>query len=140
MSCADSRTETLIYVVFGDDFIAGLRADRRTWILLPARTVASVRFEFMPAGWLPSVRQTSDDARGYLQGLGDVEVKVWTNAMAEPLPSARATVQGSWLALSRNASGAPERLVAFDSVALIEVMDMAASVAELNSAASGGAF
>ncbi|MFM7029748.1 MAG: hypothetical protein ACKOWK_01605 [Micrococcales bacterium] len=130
--CNDSRTETLIYVVFGDDFIAGLRADRRTWVLLPARSVSTVKFSALAAAALPPVRQTNDTAREYLQGIGANEVKVWTMHQDEPLPSGRAQVEGNWLVLSRSKSGQAERLVSFDSISLIEVADISNSLRDLD--------
>jgi hypothetical protein len=131
VKCSDGRTETLIYVVFGDDFIAGLRVDRRTWILVPARSVTSVTFSSVGAQWLPPVRQTSDLAREYLQGLGAVDLRVWPAGQEEPLPAAKASVQGSWLVLSRADDGTAERLVSFEATALIEVLDVAATVRNL---------
>jgi hypothetical protein len=133
VKCADGRTETLIYVVFGDDFIAGLRVDRKTWILVPARAVRAVTFNSLGAHWLPPVRQTSDEAREYLQGLGPVELRVWPVGQDEPLPAAPATIQGSWLVLSRATDGTAERLVAVEAVALIEVLDVSAAVKDLDS-------
>ena len=132
VKCASGRTETLIYVVFGDDFIAGLRVDRKTWILVPARSVRSANFSSLGAAWLPPVRQTSEEAREYLQGLGPVELRVWPVGQDEPLPAAPATMQGSWLVLSRSGDGTAERLVAVESVALIEVVDVAATVRDLD--------
>jgi hypothetical protein len=129
---ADGRTETLIYVVFGDDFIAGLRVDRRTWILVPAKTVTSVTFNSLGAKWLPPVRQTSDLAREYLQGLGPVELRVWPAGQDEPLPPSKASVQGSWLVLSRSDDGSAERLVSFEATTLIEVLDVASAVRDLD--------
>jgi hypothetical protein len=137
VKCASGRTETLIYVVFGDDFIAGLRVDRKTWILVPARSVISVTFSSLGAHWLPPVRQTSDEARAYLQGLGPVELRVWPVGQDEPLPAAPANIQGSWLVLSRSTDGTAERLVAVESVALIEVIDVAAAVRDLDGARVG---
>ncbi|MDE2409850.1 MAG: hypothetical protein KGL72_06040 [Actinomycetales bacterium] len=137
VKCASGRTETLIYVVFGDDFIAGLRVDRKTWILVPARSVISVTFNALGAHWLPPVRQTSDEARAYLQGLGPVELRVWPVGQDEPLPAAPANIQGSWLVLSRSHDGTAERLVAVESVALIEVVDVAAAVRDLDGARVG---
>jgi len=132
VKCASGRTETLIYVVFGDDFIAGLRVDRKTWILVPARSVRSATFSSLGAAWLPPVRQTSEEAREYLQGLGPVELRVWPVGQDEPLPAVPATIQGSWLVLSRSGDGTAERLVAVESVALIEVVDVAAAVRDLD--------
>lgn len=137
VKCASGRTETLIYVVFGDDFIAGLRVDRKTWILVPARSVISVTFSSLGAHWLPPVRQTSDEARAYLQGLGPVELRVWPVGQDEPLPAAPANIQGSWLVLSRSTDGTAERLVAVESVSLIEVIDVAAAVRDLDGARVG---
>jgi hypothetical protein len=137
VKCASGRTETLIYVVFGDDFIAGLRVDRKTWILVPARSVISVTFSSLGAHWLPPVRQTSDEARAYLQGLGPVELRVWPVGQDEPLPAAPVNIQGSWLVLSRSTDGTAERLVAVESVALIEVIDVAAAVRDLDGARVG---
>lgn len=138
VKCATGRIETLIYVVFGDDFIAGLRVDRKTWILIPARAVASVTFNAVGAHWLPPVRQTSDEARSYLQGLGQVELRVWPVGQDEPLPAAPANIQGSWLVLSRATDGTAERLVAMEAIALIEVVDVAAAVRELDSTGARG--
>lgn len=130
VKCADGHTETLIYVVFGDDFIAGLRVDRRTWVLLPARAVASVTFNKLGANWLPPIRQTTEEARAYLQGLGSVQLQVWRAGQEQPLPAALGSVQGKWLVLSRSDDGAAERLVAFDAIGLIEVLDIPAAVKE----------
>ena len=124
VNCSDGRLETLIYVIFGDDFIAGLRVDRKTWILLPARSVSSVTFSSQGANWLPPVRQTSDSAREYLQGLGRVYIQIWPIGRSEPLPPARADVQGSWFVLSRADDDAAERLVSFDSTSMVEVLEM----------------
>ena len=135
----DGRTETLVYVVFGDDFIAGLRADRRTWILLPARAVASATFSSLASPALPAVRQTSDSAREYLQGIGANEVKVWVGGQDEPLPPGRGVVEGNWLVLSRNQSGTAERLVSFDSISLIEVADITNSLRDLDLGGGGQA-
>jgi hypothetical protein len=127
-------SETLIYVVFGTDFIAGLRVDRRTWIFLPNSAVTQVRFDRLGARNLPPVRQVSDDGRTYLQGLGAMRFKVWMNGRTEPLPAANAQVIGRWVALKRAApvsqiggsSGGQqlERLVSFDSIAVIEIADV----------------
>lgn len=130
--CNDSRTETLIYVVFGDDFIAGLRADRRTWVLLPARSVATVTFSALAGTSLPPVRQTNDSAREYLQGIGANEVRVWALHQDEPIPPGRAQVEGNWLVLSRSVSGQAERMVSFDSISLIEVADISSSLRDLD--------
>lgn len=145
-------TETLIYVVFGTDFIAGLRVDRRTWIFLPNAAVTQVRFERMGARNLPPVRQVSEDGRTYLQGLGAMRFKVWTRGRTEPLPAANAQVIGRWVALHRGAAGSAEpafaatgigakstaepleRLVSFDSIAVIEITDVdnSAALAEVS--------
>jgi len=131
---ANGRVETLIYVVFGDDFIAGLRVDRRTWILVPARSVASATFASLGASWLPPIRQTSDSVREYLQGLGTIDLRIWPVGQDEPLPEAKANVQGSWLVLSRADDGTAERLVSFDATALVEVLDVAAAIKDLDPA------
>ena len=116
-------TETLIYVVFGDDFIAGLRVDRRSWVLLPTSAVSSVSFSALGARNLPPVRQVSQEARVYLQGLGPVQIRVWLNGQEESLPPALASVQGRWLVLNRGESVQLERMASFDSIRLIEVLD-----------------
>ena len=131
VKCCSGNTETLIYVVFGDDFIAGLRVDRQTWILLPNSAVTSVTFSALGARNLPPVRQISQEARLYLQGLGAVQLKVWVNGQAEPLPQAVASVQGRWLVLNRSDDGQLERMASFDSIRLIEVMDLAATAHNL---------
>jgi len=128
VKCTSGKTETLIYVVFGDDFIAGLRVDRKTWILLPARSVISATFTSLGAKWLPPIRQTSDTAREYLQGLGSVMLQIWPIGQAVPLPAAKADVQGNWIVLSRADEGTAERLVSFDSTELVEVLDVTAAV------------
>lgn len=132
VNCVGGSTETLIYVVFGDDFIAGLRVDRRTWILLPSAAVSSVTFKQLGASWLPPIRQTSEQGGSYLQGLGPVDMQIWPVGAQVALPSSRGSVQGRWLVLSRAADGAAERLVALDSIALIEVVDVAAAVGNLD--------
>lgn len=132
VKCKNAGTETLIYVVFGDDFIAGLRVDRRTWILLPNSAVTSVTFSALGARNLPPVRQVSEEARVYLQGLGPVQIKVWLTGQDEPLPQAEATVQGRWLVLNRNDGGQLERMASFDSIRLIEVMDVQASARNIS--------
>jgi hypothetical protein len=131
--CGESRVETLIYVVFGSDFIAGLRTDRRTWVLIPARAIASVSFEQFPGLRIPEVRQTSVSGREYLQGLGALHLRVWPIGQWEPLPAGFASVQGGWLVLSRSneADAAGERAVPFDSIALIEVADMTAAFKDI---------
>jgi hypothetical protein len=121
--CVGGSTETLIYVVFGDDFIAGLRVDRRSWVLLPNTAVTSVTFSALGARNLPPVRQVSEEARVYLQGLGPVQLRVWVNGQEQSLPPAQAAVQGRWLVLSRNDGGQLERMASFDSIRLIEVID-----------------
>ena len=136
--CADGRTETLIYVVFGDDFIAGLRSDRRTWILLPVRATASVEFRQLESSWLPPIRQSTEEARSYLQGLGSIELKVWPVGQPQPLPAAKGTVQGRWLVLSRADDGSAQQLVSFDSIQYIEVVDINAAVADLQGTAKAG--
>ena len=136
VKCADGHLETLIYVVFGDDFIAGLRVDRRTWILIPARAVASVTFNKLGANWLPPIRQTTEEARAYLQGLGAAELRVWPAGQDQPLPAALGVVQGKWLVMSRADDGAAERLVAFDAISLIEVVDVALAVKDVDLARS----
>lgn len=124
IKCNSGTTETLIYVVFGDDFIAGLRVDRRTWILLPTTAVSSVTFNQLGASWLPPIRQTTEEARSYLQGLGPLDLRIWPAGTEQPLPASKGTVQGRWLVLSRAEDGQAERLVSFASIALIEVQDM----------------
>jgi len=133
VNCINGRVETLIYVVFGDDFIAGLRVDRRTWVLVPSAAVASVTFKHLGAHWLPPIRQTSEEARGYLQGLGSADLQVWTKEASVPLPASRGAIQGRWLVLSRTEDGTAERLVAFESITLIEVMDVASAIGDLDS-------
>jgi len=86
VTASGGRTETLIYVVFGDDFIAGLRVDRRTWILLPSAAVTSVTFKQLGASWLPPVRQTSEQGGSYLQGLGPVDMQIWPVGAQVALP------------------------------------------------------
>ena len=124
VKCANGTSETLIYVVFGDDFIAGLRVDRRTWVLLPSSAVLSVTFSMLGSRNLPPVRQVSQEGRTYLQSLGQVELKVWLVAVDEPLPASTGTVQGRWLALSREEPGKTERLVPFEAIRSIEVTDV----------------
>ncbi len=121
VKCANGTSETLIYVVFGDDFIAGLRVDRRTWVLLPSSAVLSVTFSMLGSRNLPPVRQVSQEGRTYLQSLGQVELKLWLVAVDEPLPASTGTVQGRWLALSREEPGKTERLVPFEAIRSIEV-------------------
>ena len=122
------QVETLIYVVYGDDFIAGLRSDRRTWVLLPSRSVRTVAFTLHEADWLPAVRQTSEDARTYLQGLGSVSFKVWPAGAEASLPTSQASVQGDWLVLSRTDDASPQHMVGISSVALIETSEPTASM------------
>ena len=124
VKCANGTSETLIYVVFGDDFIAGLRVDRRTWVLLPSSAVLSVTFSMLGSRNLPPVRQVSQEGRTYLQSLGQVELKVWLVAVDEPLPASTGTVQGRWLALSREEPGKTDRLVPFEAIRTIEVTDV----------------
>ena len=124
VKCANGTSETLIYVVFGDDFIAGLRVDRRTWVLLPSSAVLSVTFSMLGSRNLPPVRQVSQEGRTYLQSLGQVELKLWLVAVDEPLPASTGTVQGRWLALSREEPGKTERLVPFEAIRSIEVTDV----------------
>lgn len=124
VKCVNGTSETLIYVVFGDDFIAGLRVDRRTWVLLPSSAVLSVTFSMLGSRNLPPVRQVSQEGRTYLQSLGQVELKVWLVAVDEPLPASTGTVQGRWLALSREEPGKTERLVPFEAIRSIEVTDV----------------
>jgi hypothetical protein len=136
IKCAAGNTETLIYVVFGSDFIAGLRVDRRTWIFLPNTSVTHVTFNMLGARNLPPVRQISDDGLTYLQGMGSMKFKVWVNNRTEPLPLANAGVFGKWVALNRTdgnvgASGHIERLVSFASITVIEIADVDNS-ADLN--------
>ena len=45
-------------------------------------------------------------------------------------------VQGKWLVMSRADDGAAERLVAFDAIALIEVVDVALAVKDVDLARS----
>jgi hypothetical protein len=118
-------SETLIYVVFGDDFIAGLRVDRRTWVLLPSSAVLSVTFSMLGSRSLPPVRQVSQDGRTYLQSLGEVELKIWLVGVDEPLPPSVGSIQGRWLALSRAEPSKTDRLVPFEAVRTIEVTDVA---------------
>jgi hypothetical protein len=124
VKCVNGTSETLIYVVFGDDFIAGLRVDRRTWVLLPSSAVLSVTFSMLGSRNLPPVRQVSQEGRTYLQSLGQVELKVWLVAVDEPLPASTGSVQGRWLALSREEPGKTERLVPFEAIRTIEVTDV----------------
>lgn len=129
IKCRAGNSETLIYVVFGLDFIAGLRVDRRTWIFLPSTSVTHVTFNMLGARNLPPVRQISEDGRTYLQGLGAMKFKVWVKDRTEPLPVANAGVLGSWVALNRidgnvSTSGHIEKLVSFDSISVIEIADV----------------
>lgn len=124
VKCANGTSETLIYVVFGDDFIAGLRVDHRTWVLLPSSAVLSVTFSMLGSRSLPPVRQVSQDGRTYLQSLGQVELKIWLLGVDEPLPPSHGSIQGRWLALSRSEPGKTDRLVPFEAVRSIEVTDV----------------
>ena len=124
VKCANGTSETLIFVVFGDDFIAGLRVDRRTWVLLPSSAVLSVTFSMLGSRSLPPVRQVSQDGRTYLQSLGPVELKIWLATADEPLPPSLGSVQGRWLALSRTEPAKTDRLVPFDAIRIIEVIDV----------------
>jgi hypothetical protein len=121
--CTNNTSETLIFVVFGDDFIAGLRVDRRTWVLLPSSAVLSVTFSILGSRSLPPVRQVSQDGRTYLQSLGQVELKIWLVGVDEPLPPSAGSIQGRWLALTRTEPGKTDRLVPFEAVRTIEVAD-----------------
>jgi hypothetical protein len=129
IKCENGTSETLIFVVFGTDFIAGLRVDRRTWVFLPNSAVNHVAFNLLGARNLPPVRQVSEDGRTYLQGLGSMQFKVWVKNRTEPLPLANASIFGRWVALNRidGKPGQPstlEKLVSFDSVSLIEITDV----------------
>jgi hypothetical protein len=138
VKCTDGHSETLIYVVFGDDFIAGLRVDRKTWILLPARAVSVVTLKHLGAAWLPPIRQTSEQARSYLQGLGSIELRVRLAGDVESQPPALGSIHGQWLIMSRTDDAAPERMAAFDSIALIEVLDVASVVSNFDFTRIGG--
>jgi hypothetical protein len=134
VTCCNGRSETLIYVVFGEDFIAGLRVDRRTWILLPSKAVADVIFKQLGASWLPAVRQVNQDSQEYLQGLGSVELRVWPSGQQQPLPASRGTVEGRWLVLQAPGEEWTDRLVSFDSISLVEVADVRQVIGDLQSA------
>jgi hypothetical protein len=129
VKCVTGESETLIYVVFGEDFIAGLRVDRRTWVFLPNASVTQVSFQMLGSRTLPPVRQVNEDGRTYLQGLGGMQFKVWVRDRTEPLPAANASVFGRWVALNRTdggfgVSGNLEKLVSFDSIRVIEITDV----------------
>ena len=141
--CITGESETLIYVVFGEDFIAGLRVDRRTWVFLPNMSVSQVSFQMLGSKTLPPVRQVNEDGRTYLQGLGSMQFKVWVRERTEPLPAANASVFGRWVALNRSDGGfgAPgnlQKLVSFDSIRVIEITDVDNSATSVGVSGSFG--
>lgn len=118
----NGRVETLVYVLFGRDFAAGLRVDRKSWVLIPSHSVSWASFCSVGAQRLPPVRQTADSASQYLQGIDQLLLKTWVDGLAEPLPIAFGTVTGDWLALSQTTDGPAERLLSLQCVTFLEMV------------------
>ena len=119
-----NRVETLTHVVLGDDFIAGFRANRKSYILLPSHSVTTVEFERLGVAGLPPIRQTSAIAGEYLQGLGHISARIWLAGQHTPLPVSRVRVVGRWLVHGLDGPTATsERAISFRSVALIELIE-----------------
>lgn len=115
--------ETLIYVVLGSNFVAGMRVDRKTWVLLPSSQISVLKLQTLGAKWLPPLRQTNVTGLEYLQGLGRLDAKVWLAESADLPIAGSLGVQGEWLEI-KSPVDSSRQLVAFQNAALITVMEL----------------